>query len=146
MNNFDAVAEKYQEHEGHTLVDYLPIALPCFLLQVDSIVIEKKKITPVVEFLLKAVQIGIDKKAEVLGFLGLSEQYGNWLLRELDNDEFISFVDDNLIKIRPKGIEILRLEGEIKPVEKNISVTWDSVENHSIPGYSDLVGLSIIKA
>ena len=123
MTEFDAVAEQHQAIDGMPLIDYLPIALPIYLLQIEALVAEKRELMPVEEFVLKAVNMGIRSGADVLGTLGLGAGYGEKVLRSLADDEFITQKPD--LVIRPKGANVLAEAGERRIYEKVLTMAWN---------------------
>src|SRR5207245_1791281 len=89
MTDFDELAERFQRADGAPLVDYIGLALPFYLLQVDCLVSEKRELMPVEEFVLRAVQQGASSPSDALGILGLAGSYGEALVRRLLRDEFL---------------------------------------------------------
>ena len=125
MTEFDAVAEQHQAMDGMPLVDYLPIALPIYLLQIEALVAEKRELMPVEEFVLKAISMGVRSGPDVLGTLGLGSGYGEKLLQSLADDEYIAQRPD--LVIRPKGLNALSESGERRIYEKVLTVAWNPV-------------------
>ncbi|MDQ0012855.1 hypothetical protein J2W23_001234 [Variovorax boronicumulans] len=125
MTEFDAVAEQHQAMDGMPLVDYLPIALPIYLLQIEALIAEKRELMPVEEFALKAVSMGVRSSSDVLGTLGLGAGYGEKLLQSLADDEYIAQRPE--LVIRQKGANALAEAGERRVYEKVLTVAWNPV-------------------
>ena len=125
MTEFDSVAEQHQAMDGMPLVDYLPIALPIYLLQIEALVAEKRELMPVEEFVLKAISMGVRSGPDVLGTLGLGSGYGEKLLQSLADDEYIAQKPE--LVIRPKGVNLLSEAGERRIYEKVLTVAWNPV-------------------
>lgn len=141
----DSVAEKFQQYEGQPLADYLPVALPCYLLQVDAVVVERKKLMPVEEFLLRAVVAGLSNEGDAGALLGLSKRHADQLVSQLDDQEYLSVGDDGTVRIRPKGKEVLARECEKRPAERSISVIWDPVKESPLTSWFDLLSPSDVR-
>lgn len=125
MIEFDSVAEQHQAMDGMPLVDYFPIALPIYLLQIEALVAEKRELMPVEEFVLKAISMGVRSVPDVLGTLGLGSGYGEKLLQSLTDDEYIAQKPE--LVIRPKGVNLLSEVGERRIYEKVLTVAWNPV-------------------
>lgn len=145
MTRDDSIAEKLQQYDGQALADYLPVALPCYLLQVDAVVIERRKLMPVEEYLLRAIDAGLVVRDEAARFLGLSGRYADQLIEQLDDQEYVAVVDDDTVRIRPKGREVLALECERRPAERSISVVWDPVKEAPLTSWFDLLGQAEVR-
>lgn len=145
MTTDDSIAETLQQYEGQLLADYLPLALPCYLLQVDTLVIERKKLMPVEEYLLRSIDAGLSTIADVVAFLGLAKRYADQLIAQLDQDEYVSVGDDGTVRIRPRGKEILTLECEKRPAERSTSVIWDPIKEAPLTMWFDLMGQADVR-
>jgi hypothetical protein len=58
---------------GYQLVSYREIALPLFKVDLELLVLEKKKIPPIQEYVLRAVNSGLTDTADIAGLLGIDE-------------------------------------------------------------------------
>jgi hypothetical protein len=123
MIEFDAVAEQQREMDGMPLIDYLPIGLPIYLLSLDSLVAEKRKLMPVEEFILKSVQAGVRSSSDVAGILGLGGEYGAKVINSLSDDEYLALTPH--LTLRPKGFAVLSEAGERYIFERGISLAWN---------------------
>ncbi len=128
--------------DGMPLVDYFPIALPIYLLQIEALVAEKRELMPVEEFALKAVSMGVRSSSDVLGTLGLGTGYGEKLLQSLADDEYIAQKPE--LVIRQKGVDVLAEAGERRIYEKVLTVAWNPVtqqvmrDKHALKKSGDL--------
>jgi hypothetical protein len=145
MTDFDQLAERFQTADGSPLVDYLGLALPFYLLQIDCLISEKRILMPVEEFILKAVLQGATSTSEALGTLGLDGPYGRSLIGRLVRDEYLGEVDERLI-VRPKAELALSEDGQRRVYEKAVPVLWDPVLAKVVRGRVDLVRSADAKA
>ena len=146
MSDFDNTAELYQERQGLPLIDYIPLAIPCYLLQMDVLVCEKRKLLPLEEFVLRALKLGLQAKSDVLGLVGLGaeSEYGDRLIESLRRDDLIGGIDSKL-GIRAKGEMQLSEDGEQRIYEKTVSLLWDPISNSAIRPKLDLIRASTVR-
>ena len=146
MSDFDNTAELYQERQGLPLIDYIPIAMPCYLLQIDVLVSEKRKLFPLEEFILRGLKLGLQTKTDVLGLVGLisDSEYANRLIDSLRRDDLIGGIDSKL-GIRAKGEMLLSEDGEQRIYEKTVPLLWDPISNSAIRPKLDLMRASTVR-
>jgi hypothetical protein len=146
MSDFDDIAELYQERQGLPLIDYIPLAMPCYLLQMDVLVSEKRKLLPLEEFVLRGLKLGLQTKTDVLGLVGLDSdsEYGDRLIESLRRDDLIGGVD-NKLGIRAKGEMLLSEDGEQRIYEKIIPLLWDPISNGAIRPKLDLIRAPMVR-
>ncbi len=58
---------------GYQLVSYREVALPLFKVDLELLVLEKKQIPPIQEYVLRAVNAGLTDTADIAGLLGIDE-------------------------------------------------------------------------
>ena len=69
--NPEEVARRYACRPGFRLADYAEVGLPVYRLTVQAYFLSRKQIPPVEEFVLKAIEAGLDSADGIGGFLGL---------------------------------------------------------------------------
>jgi hypothetical protein len=68
------VAKNYAyQRPNHELVGYAEVGLPFYRLTIRAFTLERKKIPPIEEFVLMAINQGLNTLPEVAGFLGLKK-------------------------------------------------------------------------
>jgi hypothetical protein len=68
----EQVAERHAlARPGYDLVAYREVALPLFRIDVETLVLEEKRIPAIEEFVLRAVEAGLDDLDQVAGLLGV---------------------------------------------------------------------------
>lgn len=105
----DEIAQRYSSHDGQPLVDCLPAFIPCQLLTVDVLVVERRELPSPVEFALKTCDVGLDTSQEIAAFLGFSERFMVILLEQMKSDEMIFSGIDGRISLLRRGKEALLL-------------------------------------
>lgn len=58
---------------GYQLVSYREIALPLFKVELELLILEKKQLPPIEEYVLRAVSQGLTDTADIAGLLGIEE-------------------------------------------------------------------------
>jgi hypothetical protein len=134
MNAIDVLAERHRFFDGQPIADYLPIALPCYSLQADVLLLERRYLLPVEEYVLRSVREGLNTPLTVCLFLGLAQSYGLRLITSLSEEEYLSLTEDGHLFLRGKGTEALRAEGEEQLQERTMTVLWDPV-SHGLVGH-----------
>ena len=68
----EKVAERYAyDRSGFKLVDYKEVGLPVYRLTILALTLAHKPIPPIEEFVLKAINIGLNSADDISSFLGL---------------------------------------------------------------------------
>ena len=137
--NFDSIAQRFPDNEGRALVDYIPVFLPCQILLVDALVIERHRISTPVEFVMKAIAAGIVNSEMVGDFLGLSKGYTTILIEQMKDDELIIGDGSGELVILPRGKEIMQGGGDRRIIDKGISILWDPISEQPIFSRPSLV-------
>lgn len=130
MNDIDRLAERHRTHDGQPLADYLPLSLPCYVLQVDILLVGRRRLMPVEEYALRTVREGLSAPDDVCAFLGLADSYGKNLIARLIDDEFLALVDAKGLCLRSKANEALTQDGEERLFERSMSVLWDPISKN----------------
>lgn len=69
----EEVARRYSRRPGFRLVSYRQVALPIFRVTLRVLIQERKPISPVQEFILRAIHEGVNTPQDIAGLLGLDE-------------------------------------------------------------------------
>jgi hypothetical protein len=130
--NPEEVARRYACRPGFRLADYAEVGLPVYRLTVQAYFLSRKHIPPVEEFILKAIEAGLDSADAIGGFLGLE--------RLLIEDAMASLVqtDDlclaapadsvsQVLALTQKGKQTLREAKLVAPEERTTSVDFDGL-------------------
>jgi hypothetical protein len=139
MIDADSVAQRHPENEGRALVDYLPVLLPCQLLLVDALLVDRRPLPTPIEFFLKAIKGGLTTTEQIGGFLGFTETYAAKLSDQLKNEEFIIEDISGHLSILRRGKEALDQDGDRIVIDRTITVLWDPVTETPIFGRPELL-------
>jgi hypothetical protein len=73
-DELEEVARRFANaRPGYQLVDYHAVALPLFQVEVEMVVLDRKNLPPIQEFVLRTVAAGFSETEEIAGFLGIEE-------------------------------------------------------------------------
>ena len=118
---------------GSRLLEIVPCAIPIFLVKADVLLIERRPVGPVEEFVLKAIDQGFVVPAEISGILGLEEELIIETLVGLQREDLVFQVvrgGMREMRLTTRGAEIL--EGRLResPARAQIRIgfdrlTWD---------------------
>ncbi len=135
----DEIAQRYSSHDGQPLVDYLPALIPCQLLTVDVLAVERRELPSPVEFVLKTCDVGLDTSQEIAAFLGFSERFMDILIEQMKSDEMVVIGIDGRISLLRRGKEALQQNGDCVHIDKTIFVMWDPITETPILSRQELV-------
>ncbi len=69
--NTEEIVQHHARRTGSRLVSYREVALPLFSVEVDLLVLERLTLPPIQEYVLRAVDCGLEGATEIAGFLGI---------------------------------------------------------------------------
>jgi hypothetical protein len=113
-------------------VDYAEVGLPVYFLTVRASTLAHKRISPIEEFVLKAVDIGLQTAGEVASFLGLQERVVKGTLTELALADSINLAakpgsHNQFLRLTQKGKKSLELAETVEPEERNFQIYFDGI-------------------
>jgi hypothetical protein len=116
----EEVARQHFLRPGYRLESYGEVALPYWRLTVRAEILEKKEVSPLGEFALRAVAIGIDRPEAVGTLLGLDESVLEGTLVGLLGDDDLAVAGGPVgrtqaLTLTRKGRRTLEDAGSIVP-------------------------------
>ena len=128
----EQIAQRHQYRTGYRLADYAEVGLPVYLLTVRASTLARKKISPIEEFVLKSVDLGLQTASEVASFLGLQERVVKGSLADLALSESLSLAavpgrHNQALRLTKKGQRSLELAETIEPEERNFQIYFDGI-------------------
>lgn len=125
------VARRNSQRAGYELIDFVHVALPVYLLDLDSVTIIEKKIPLVDEFLLRCTDQGLARHQDLAGFLGLEESFVVKRLAGLLGTDHVKYEasedDDARVSLTSRGREALSKAITIQPRRQTITVAIDGI-------------------
>ncbi|WP_241059288.1 hypothetical protein [Achromobacter xylosoxidans] len=129
MSNQAEVAQRLESIVGDILLDYFTVYLPVQLLVVDIIGLERRSVPAPTEFCLRAIDAGLGTSSEICGFLGLDLEYGERMLADLCDHDYIAKTAFSTYQLMRRGSEALKQESESSPSDRRMQVLWDPVQS-----------------
>jgi hypothetical protein len=115
-----------------TLVGYEEVALPYWRLRVRGFVLERKRIDPIAEFVLKAINAGLQTEEEISNFLGLRGEILRGEMSELLRSEDIYLTAGqggrhHVWAQTMKGRTTLEEAETVLPEEQSFDIDFDGI-------------------
>ena len=126
MNTVDIVA-RFDNKAGFDVATYQEVFLPLFELRTTVVILEKKDLTPLEEYQLKAIDAGFDNLDEISGFLGLERKLIVRSMAELQRQSIIQEDIHGVIKLTVTGKAVLQNLVSIRPKEVAYEFLFDAV-------------------
>jgi hypothetical protein len=127
MNELDRIAQQFPKDGERALADYFVAVLPCQLLLLDALTIERRRLPTPTEFVLKAIHTGVGVVEDIAGLLGMTSNYADKLVTGLRDDGFLLCDEIGRLQLTKKGINVLEADGERRPIDKTVPFLWDPV-------------------
>jgi hypothetical protein len=133
----EEIAARYSNEPGYTLIDVAEVALPIWSIEVEALVIAKKEISLVDEFILRCIDVRLSSVDQLSGFLGLNEKFLQRRLSGLMSSDSIRYGRSNgsvgaKLSLTSKGAQALHsLKSEVARQE-NISYLYDGISRNLI--------------
>ncbi len=131
-NDIDEIARRYDNRSGFELVSFIEVGLPVTKINLTALTLVRKPISPIDEFILRAIDIGLSSLEEISQFLGLEEliiKEAIISLRQAENIDLIA-PSDSLIqewKLTKKGKNTLQETRIIVPEERGYQINFDKM-------------------
>ncbi len=129
----DKVAQKFAHNRpGFRLVDYAEVGLPIYRIRIQAVLLDHKKIPPIEEFILKALNSGLTSAEEISEFLGLELIIINAGLAELLRTDNISLLAPpssrrQVLALTQKGKSTLHEAELVTPEERTLEIEFDGL-------------------
>jgi hypothetical protein len=124
MNPSD-VARRFERRYGYDLIDYAEVALPLYRLTVDAITMVHHEISPIKEFMMRSIAIGLDTAAEIGDFLGIDNAIVTATLDQLRDDRYATGNEETKIALTARGHDVLAKAKESSPQDEMLVFLYD---------------------
>lgn len=127
----EEIAQRFDNRSGYKLVSYGLVGLPVFRITAVTTCLGRKELTPIDEFILRALAAGMNTVANVAGLLGLDPVVVESSLAELLRAEYIrttfSTSHEFTIELTAKGSQVAKDQEVVAPMEQTIVFTIDGL-------------------
>lgn len=132
----DEIARYHADRPGYDLLDYAEVALPVFKVSLRVLLLQHTPLTPMFEFVLKSIRLGIDTKDEIAACLGIPAEMVDETLRGLHGSEEIDIVrgsegPERFALTRRGEATTVDLE-RVRPEQQTIRIFFDSLTREPI--------------
>jgi len=134
--NPEKLVKRYQDVPGSTLVGWREVAMAVYKVSVTAVLMQRSKLSPIDEFLLRSTGIGISDAQTLCELLGLDSATVDRHLIKLHREEFIALdTKDGKEKIflTKKGEECARTAASLKMREERLPVLFHGFARSVIP-------------
>jgi len=124
----EEVAVRFDHRPGYRLADYGPVGIPVFKVTVIALVLVKKDLDPLEEFVLRVVERGLAQTQSIQGILGLTARVVDSTITRLVQKEYVSVLpgaSPETLDLTPRGTAVAAEQREIRPLEQSLPFTYD---------------------
>jgi hypothetical protein len=90
LTTAESVARRYaSSRPGCNFIGAQEVGIAIFVLDLQVVVVEAKDLSPIDEFLLRSLELGIDREDQLTHFLGLDQRTVRDRLIELSRSELV---------------------------------------------------------
>lgn len=127
----EETARRHEEMAGYELVDFAEIGLPLWQISVDCISVAQRRLPPIQEFVLAALDVGLPRE-DLPGFLGLAPSVVEATLAQLLADRLIvrrvgAGDQADAVEVSEDGRTVLREECQHVPIEEQLPLFFDGL-------------------
>lgn len=150
------VAARFDDRAGFKLINYAEVGLQVYGITATALLVEKKGLSPIEEFVLRAVRAGFIKPSDISEFLGLGlEVIIGTVSNLIRSEDLYERSSDSTVHVTPKGNEAARSAIAVRPSERTIFFHFDGLTrkpcwygNRGLvgPKQTELAGLRQIRA
>ncbi len=121
------IVARFDDRPGFRLVDFGEIGLPVYKLTATALMLTRKSLSPIEEFILRTIHMGFSQVSEVSALLGLGETTVCSSLANLIRSEDVIEQPDNSISLTLKGSRTVANEASVTPREQTIIFFYDGL-------------------
>jgi hypothetical protein len=138
----DEIAKRYDNRAGYQLVNYVKVGLPVYKLTIQALIQQQKSISPIEEFVLRAIQAGLSEQSEISGLLGLEQEIVTETMVTLRRNEDIDLIASapstmQAWKLTKKGENTLQQAKTNVPQKRTFTIHYDGILR-KVRWYGDL--------
>jgi hypothetical protein len=132
----DQVARYHADRPGYELLDYAEVALPIYKVSLRVLLLQHTPLTPLYEFVLRAIRLGIDTADDISACLGIPAAMVDEALRSLHSSEEIEIVqgDDGpeRFALTRRGQKTTTSLERVRPEQQTIRIFFDGLTREPI--------------
>jgi hypothetical protein len=121
------IAAKFDERAGYELVSYADVAMPIFRIQASALVQGAITFSPIEEFILRLLDVGLTDGSEISGFLGLDAQVVDGVITSLIQNALVREDFDGSVTLTARGREDIAAQRPLRPTTETIAFYVDGL-------------------
>lgn len=130
--NLNELAKEYDNVTGYKLVDMGVVGIPVFRITAVALVLEKKDLGPIEEFILRSADAGLQSSNDIAGLLGINDRIVETCLADLVRQEVVEVQPTGTasgyeVTLTELGKETAKTQGLIQPKKQTISFLVDGI-------------------
>lgn len=119
----DEIARQFDDRPGYRLVDYEEVGLPIYRIVSTVLTLQPKAYSPIEEFVLRAIHVGLSSPDDIAGFLGINRAIVEGTASSLIREDEVVLDQVGDLHLTPKSEGVLNGEQLIRPREHSL-VFW----------------------
>jgi hypothetical protein len=126
----DERIRRFQHREGFRLADVADIGLPAYTLNIEAVTMAHKRLSPIDEFVLKSISLGLSSASELSEYLGLQAEILEPALARLAQTENVALAATTgrqSWSLTIKGQATLRAAEIVAPENRTFTIHFDAV-------------------
>lgn len=128
----EEVAERYHDRTGFRLIDYREVALPAYAVSTRLLVLSRKRLPVIEEFVLRGVASDLTDPTAIAEFYGLDQRIINGALANLaaSDDVALTAADTSrrhVLRLTSKGRTTLGDLLSVVPEERVVQIPFDAI-------------------
>lgn len=132
MMTGDQIARQFNERAGYRVVDFEEVGLPVYRVVSTVLTLQPKAYSAIEEFVLRAVELGLNEPADVAGFLGINRKIVEGTASMLVQDDDVVVEPNGRLRLTAKSERVLRGEQLIRPREQSLVFWFDGLTRKPI--------------
>lgn len=132
----DETARFHADRPGYELLDYAEVALPIYKVTLRVLLLQHTPLTPMYEFVLKSIRLGIDTREEIAACLGIPAAMVEETLRALHQSEELEMVlgseGPERFMLTRRGEKTTTDLERVRPEQQTIRIFFDGLTREPI--------------
>jgi hypothetical protein len=126
------IAARFTQRPDFELIAYVDVGLPYWRLRTRCELLSRKPISPIDEFVLHAVKIGVNRREDLLILLGLDEVVLDGAVGGMLAEDWLTQIGDEQVALTEKGAAAEQAAIQERSEERIITFEFDGLLRHPL--------------
>ena len=134
MNEFEGL-KRFGTRSGFRLADVVDVAMPVYSVNVTALTLAHKRVSPIDEFVLRSIAMGMSKQSDLIDYLGLPEEVIRPSLAALAQGDQIALTakeGTNAWAVIALGRKALETAMQVVAEERTIPIVFDALLRRTV--------------